>query len=367
MSRTRRWLIFATGLALLISVPAAVGTLPVAGSSTPAAELLGRINSSAGATYSGYAESNGGLALPVTQQYSVLANLFGDQTQMRVWSRGPADWRVDSLSVDGETDLYSDTAGTWTWDYETNQVIRTTYGPNQLRLPVPADLLPSNLARRLLSEATSGEVSRLPTRRIAQRSATGLRLTPAASASTIDRVDVWADEATGIALRVEVYSRGEQNPSLTSAFLDFRTDDPSPDITRFIPPPSATVRETNQADIASAVNRFGQLTPPTELAGLPRNTLLQGLTRVGTYGRGVTELAAIPLPVSTADGLREQLKKVPGIATTSDYQLGVIGPVSLLLGPDLNRRAAWLLVGTVDPDTLRSAIDRLPTSLRRPR
>src|SRR5579862_4875875 len=134
MSRTRRWLIVAAGLALLVSAPAVVSALPVAASSTSAAQLLARLNGSGGVAYSGYAESSGGLALPVTQQYSALANLFGDTTQLRVWSRGVSDWRVDSLSASGETDLYADTAGTWTWDYEKNLVIRTTYGPNQLRL-----------------------------------------------------------------------------------------------------------------------------------------------------------------------------------------------------------------------------------------
>ncbi len=59
------------------------------------------------------------------------------------------------------------------------------------------------------TERSSDELSRLPARRVAGRSAAGLRLVPADPASTIARVDVWADEASGLPLRVEVYGEDD--------------------------------------------------------------------------------------------------------------------------------------------------------------
>ena len=77
------------------------------------------------------------------------------------------------------------------------------------------------------------------------------------------------------------------------------------------------------------------------------------------YGVGVTEFAAAPLPDRLEDALSAQLKtaavKTPaGLATS-------IGPLSLLLTPD-RFGVAWLLTGTVTPQTLAQAAAQLPLS-----
>ena len=50
----------------------------------------------------------------------------------------------------------------------------------------------------------SAEVTSLPSRRIAGRDTQGLRLRPADRRTTVDHVDVWADAASAIPLRVDV-------------------------------------------------------------------------------------------------------------------------------------------------------------------
>ncbi len=61
------------------------------------------------------------------------------------------------------------------------------------RCPLPADLLPPSLGRRLLSEATDDELTRIGARRVGGRDALGLRLVPAEAASSVGRVDVWVE------------------------------------------------------------------------------------------------------------------------------------------------------------------------------
>jgi hypothetical protein len=348
---------------VLAALPAVLNTLPVTQSSIAATDLLGRILHSRANAYSGYAESTGGLSLPVTSQFGDVADLFGDTTQLRVWWRGATDWRVDTIDPAGESDVHTSPRGTWTWDYEANRATWTggsTSAP--VRLPTAADMLPTTLAQRLLSQADPSEVSRLPAKRVAGRSVPGLRLTPDAPASTITHVDVWADPGTGLALRVDVAGDGASGPVVSSRFLDFSTRTPPAADTAFVPPRSAQQQTLDEPDMAAEIDQFGDITPPRTLAGLHRNAALPAFGSIGVYGIGVTELAAVPLPArlwfSLTRELADTATKTPsGLAMT-------IGPLSLLLAnPDL-LGDAWLLTGTVTAKTLSSAATQLRGSGR---
>ena len=346
----------AGGVAVLVALPVAIAAWPVSQSKISAADLLARIRGSANAPYSGYAESFGGLSLPVTRQFSTVTDLFGQTTQMRAWYRGSKDWRVDTVTVAGETDVHAGPTGTWSWSFEDNRATWTAGAVDPaVRLPTAADLLPTNLARRLLSEATPGQVHRLGNRRIAGRSAPGLELVPNVVGSTIERVDVWADQRTGLPLRVDVY--GDGTNVMSSRFLDFSTGRPSAHDTAFSPPPTARVEMLGEPDIAAEIDQFGDATAPVVLAGVPRNPQLPAFGAIGVYGSGVTEFAAAPLPGRTAFSLQRQLN---GTAVKTKYgQLVAIGPLSLLLtDPDRPGRT-WLLTGTVTPDLLNAAAAQL--------
>ena len=105
-------------VAVLAALPALIGALPASDAAVSAAALRTRVLASAGVAFSGYAESAGGLALPVTDQLTSVADLFSERTTMRVWWRGPSDNRVDVVTAAGETGVHTDSVGTWTWDYE---------------------------------------------------------------------------------------------------------------------------------------------------------------------------------------------------------------------------------------------------------
>ncbi len=365
MRRGWRWLVVAAVTATLVALPFAARLLPVAHSSISAARLLIRVQGSAGVQYSGYAESSGGLALPVTSQFNSINDLFGDRTQLRVWWRAADDWRVDSINLSGERDLRRDRLGVWTWDYESNTAEHFAEAVVPVvRLPRADDLVPATLARRLLSQAGPAQVTRLPDARIAGHDAAGLRLHTADARSTIEHIDVWALPANGLPVRVEVYGREDSAPVLTSSLLDLSTSAPPASQTAFRPAVTAKVRSNQFGDIVAAMDQFGQSTPPPQLAGLLRAPLQLG--SVGVYGQGVTALVAVPVPRRLARTLARQLAGTPGSVAVSNggSEIGAlsisVGPLNLLLSAEGVDDARWLLAGTVTSPTLVSAVAELP-------
>ncbi|MDQ1722934.1 MAG: hypothetical protein QOI26_2668 [Pseudonocardiales bacterium] len=361
MTSVRRWLAVLAATAVLAALPSVVAAVPAKTSGLSAAELLRRINSSAGRPYSGYAEATGGLALPVASRFGSIADLFGGRTQLRAWYRSSLDWRVDAIGFAGESDIHHDESGDWSWNYESNSVDRTgsAVAP-QVRLPTAADLLPPELGRRLLSQALRREATRLGSARVAGRSVPGLRITPDQPASSIDHVDVWADPGTGLPLRVEVQGKQPGAPALTSSFLDFSPTEPSAATTAFVPPRGANVSSRPARDLATAIDQLAGVTPPARLAGFERNGRFQALGSVGVYGRGVTELLAVPLPGRFAYSLGQELADAIG-ADPSEPRLSLsVGPLNLLLSSPAQRDAAWLLIGTVTAPTLATAAAELP-------
>ena len=360
MRRGHRWAIVLTGVLILAALPWAVSKLPAASTGATAPDLLGRVQRSSSVSYSGYAESVGSLALPATDQFNAITNLLGARTQMRVWWLSSAEWRIDTVSLTGETDLHHSGGQTWTWNYEANRATldETSY-PEDVRLPRSDDLLPSNLARRLLSQATPDEVQRLPSARVAGQDAAGLRLRPKEPESTIDRVDVWV-LTSGLPVRVAVYSKGSGTAVVSTSFLQLHTSPPRSSEIDFTPPLSARVEESNGLDLLGFIDLLGNAQPPATLAGLPRNAADPGIGAVGVYGRGVTLLVAIPLPARIAYPLQEQLEKAAGsVSTAGGVAIGV-GILNLLLGEPKPDAGAWLVTGTVTADTLQRAMAALP-------
>jgi outer membrane lipoprotein-sorting protein len=354
-----RWAAVGLLVAVLVALPSVVAALPADDADVSAAELRDAVLASADVGFSGYAVSAGGLALPVSDRLTDVADLFSDRTLMRVWWRGPEDHRVDVVSGAGETGVHRDPGGSWTWDFEAGTATRGT--PASLALPTPPDLLPAALGRRLLSEAADDELSRAGARRVAGRDALGLRVVPADAASSVGRVDVWVDPATGLPLQVEVFAEGAGLPALDTRFLDVDLAVPPADVVAFSPPPEATVLTAPDTEelIAQAEERAPDVRLPRELAGLPRRTSQGVPGAVGVYGRGVTLLAAAPVPDRLAGGLRDALTESPEALTDELGTRVAAGPLGLMLvepadGP------AYVLTGTVTLDALADAARRLP-------
>jgi hypothetical protein len=352
MTRARRWCVVALGTLLLVATPVALRALPAADSDVSAARLLDQVRSSHDTGWSGYVETDGTLQLPDADRFSDVGALFGESTRLRVWWRDTDHWRVDQLLVAGETDLVHDGDRTTEWDYEHAEA--TVSLDPDIRLPRSADLLPPELARRLLRGATDAEVSRIPARRVAGLSAPGLRLVPASDLSSIDHVDLWADPDSGVPLRVEVYDDSGDGPAFTSAFRSFSGSRPGVADVDFTPTPSTEVRFDDVLDIADAANQYAPVQPPDTVAGLAKTSASDGA--VGVYGRGATQVIAIPLRDREADALRTQLDVTPGMAKLDGRTVVTVGPLGVIV-TGVTGDGGWLLAGTLTRDALVTAAD----------
>jgi hypothetical protein len=360
MTSVRRWMVVGAGVLLLVAGPLIVRAMPVHDRSASAVDLLEEIAASRDAGYSGYVESLGTLQLPITDRFTDLGDLFGGRTRLRVWWSGEGSWRVDKLAPTGEIDTFHSASTTTTWDYERMRITRSE--DPAIRLPQASDLLPPELATRLLDDVAPDKLTRLPAARLAGRTALGLRVRPSEPASSIDRVDLWADDETGIPLRVEVYAKGGSQAAVTSSFMDFSPAEPDADVVTPPQPADADYDVEDVIDIADAANRFAPLDPPPEMAGLARSSDPE-LRAVGVYGSGVTQFVAIPLWPDAADPLRARLEVNPRTQQVSQGDYLQVGPLGILLTklPDCS---GWLLAGTVTRPTLITAAGQLDEGTR---
>ncbi len=362
---TWRWGAVAAGVAALMALPALAGALPARDSGRSAEELLAKVRASGTVGWSGYGESRGTLVLPDVRELSDLGDLVGGTTRVRAWWRGPREWRVNALSLVGETDTTRDRGGGWTWHSADRRALRLV-GDLDVRLPAAADLLAPTLGRRLAG-TEDVTVRRLPARRVAGMSAAGLRLVPRQPAlTTVHRVDLWVEPDSGLPLQVEVRVPGhggaeggetdEGEIALQAGLLEVDLAPPAQERTRFSPPARAQVTRVDAPDLAAAADRFAPYVLPDELAGLPRRprSALSVGGGVGTYGDGFTAVALVPLPEDLA---RSIIRRVdPG---GNAEQAAVSTPlVSGLIGRD-GRGRAFLAAGTVPPSTLSAALAQL--------
>ena len=349
-----RWCVALGLVGVLVALPSAVGALPAQEPSVPPATLLDRLRVSDQVAWSGYGEARGDLVLPDVAALEDLPELISGSTRLRAWWRGPAQFRVDALSLAGESDLVVSGGDTWTWE-SGDRVATLLLGDADVRLPRAADLVAPALGARLARSAAL-LVERRPARRLAGTDAAGLRLRPAdPSRTTVDRIDLWVEPATGLALRVEVHARGGTGAALTSVLLDLDLSAPPASRTRFTPPPDARVDVVDAPDIAAAADRFSPYLLPAVLAGLPRRTDAGDRQGVATYGAGLTALSVVPLRGRTTGrllrGLEGDTALVSGEAQISTAL--VQGRVAR------DGRRGYLLIGTVPQDVLSTALAEL--------
>jgi hypothetical protein len=343
-----RWLVVGGAVAVLVVLPGLVAAVPARDRPVAATELLARVLGSDGVPYQGYAEARAGLGLPDVPRAGRVVALLGETTRMRAFVAGPEVWRVDELTPIGERDLYHTRWGTWLWDSGERRAVATT-GEAAVRFARPADLLPPELGRRVAAAAGNGEVTRLGARRVAGVHALGLRVTPGSPGTTVARADLWADPASGLPVRVELTARGQDEPIVTSAFLDLRLGAPGADVVRFAVPDDADVQHDQAPDLARTIDRFSPFVLPDLLAGRARRT--QVASAASTYGRGFELVAVLAFPARFSPRTRDFLAKVPARA-------GPWGEASVIATPLLNGMVferdgvGYALAGTVTQPVL---------------
>jgi hypothetical protein len=363
--KRRRWAVVAAVAAVLVSVPSVVAALAPVGEPADAGRLRALVLASAGRPYQGYAESAGSLALPELPNLAPVTALFSLRTPMRAWYAGPDRYRVDILGTAGEHDVYRLPDGEYTWDYGDN-TLTELIGEPSVRLPRAGDLLPPELARRILGAAKGDPVSALPGRNVAGVAASGLRLVPAGPDTTIGQVDVWADPATGVAVRVEVTARGQRAPILVTEFQQLEQTTPVVKAPRPVPGSGFTV--ASAPDVAGVLGALGQVPLPAALAGHPvMSSSFGGVEGAALYGSGLAAFAVIAVPRNVANAASDAAGKAGAVqvklAAGTVVQLSIT-PLSLAIVRSAVSRRSYLLAGTVTGDVLRAAADDLSRQRR---
>ncbi|WP_132975634.1 hypothetical protein [Pseudonocardia dioxanivorans] len=356
---SRRALLVGAGAAALVAAGSVAWPAGATSAPGPAA-LRDLVLASAGRPYTGVAEASGRLGLPELPQLEQATALFTRTTRIRAFHAGPDRWRVDELTPAGERDTYHLGDTETLWDFGSGRLTRVT-GSTSLRLPRAADLLPPDLARRILAAAAADPVTALPARRVAGRSAVGLRVTPVDPDTTVAHVDVWADAPTGLPLRVEVAGRADPGrPVLISELTSVDLTAPADDVLTPVLPPGGTAAEVRAVDLTGALRVLGAAAPPARLADRDRRPRYPDLPGVGVYGPGLSGFVLVPLTgrvaaqaVQGASGAGAVPIEVP-----TGRAVGVSTPLLSVAVRASGRRGA-LLVGTVSPDVLARAVTEL--------
>src|SRR5690348_4254562 len=163
----RRWALVVVLAAVLVSIPAVVTAFsPGATAKADPGALRALVARSAAVPYQGYVESTGSMGVPNLPRLADLSSLLSGTTRTRVWYRNPSSYRYAVLSVAGERDVYHGALGETTWDYESDMLTEVV-GEAPLRVPRAGDLLPPELARRIVSATGTDPVTPLPPRVVA--------------------------------------------------------------------------------------------------------------------------------------------------------------------------------------------------------
>ncbi|KAB2348299.1 hypothetical protein [Actinomadura rudentiformis] len=358
----RRWLLVTALVAALCSIPFAIAAFPVAGADVDPQRLRGLILGSAERPYQGLAESTGSLGIPDLPGLDDATGLLGGTSRMRVWYDAPENWRVALVTATGERDFLRSKTGLAIWDYESEQLTKIQ-GAQTVRLPNAADLMPPDLGRRLLRLSTPADrLTGLDTRRIAGRSAAGLRVTPADSATTIGSVDIWADPETGVPLEVRIVPRGGSRAVLTTRLLDVRFARPAASA---VAPRFAPGVRTSEVDTFDLLARLASRTTermPASLAGRPALDSTPSIASVRAYSGGYSSFVVAPLPGRYGRRVFEAARTA-GAGSLAVSRGEALALQTSVLTAVLVREEAigrtFLLAGPVRPDLLRTAANEL--------
>jgi hypothetical protein len=358
-SARRRWSLVLAGVTALCLVPVVIAALPTADASGDLTRLRAKMLASGSQPHQGYAESQGGVDLPALPELDQVGSLLGGNTRIRTWYDSPQAWRVALVDPLGERDIYREGLGTYVWDFERN-LVTNIVGEIGTRLPWVADVTPPDLARRLLTSAAPGDrVTPIPSRRVAGVDAAGLRITPSDPATTIGHVDLWADPASGLPVRVELSGRTGR-PVFTTRFLELKQTRPAASVLIPSLPPSAGF-VTTELGTDLTIPWLGPAALPGTLAGRARTRNPDGISGVGAYGRGWSTLVVLRLPGRVGSRTLAAARNGGGVEATLPGGEGVEIGTSLLSAiivrspGDRVTRRTYLVAGFVNPTLLRQA------------
>ncbi len=274
-----------------------------------AAQLLADVENAHVDGLSGTVVAQANLGLPALPEIggssssgSSLVGLLSGSHTARVWYAGPTKQRIALLDAVGETDVFHNGRDVWQWssvDKTATHTVLADSGQSLFDHPTPTVLTPDQLASQALAAIDpTTAVATDQNRRVADRSAYELVLTPRDATSRVGSVRITVDGQTKIPVSVQVFARGAtKSPALDVSFTRLSFAKPSDSQFTFTPPASAKIDEQaapregtrSQDDVAKArmnVRTIGQgwttvVTANVQnMANLKQQPQLAGLKRV---------------------------------------------------------------------------------------
>jgi hypothetical protein len=316
------------------------------------------VQASAVVAYEGNAEAVGRLNLPDLGVFESAAGLFSGLTRMRVWYASPTAYRVDALGLASERDYYRTGNRLWTWDSDL-QTATLVHGVSRTHLPVPPDLLPAELGRRVLSGLPASAVRRAGDARVAGRACIGLTVPAQDARSSVDHVAVCVDSATAVPLAVRIVPKSYPGAGFDTRYLDFNPTTPPAADVQFNPTGAQVIESPEQGDLPIPPPEAPVRLPRT-LVGLPQRS--DAATGVATYGERYALLAVAPVDPALVQAVRSELD-----SPSRPPIKGKFGEASVVETPLVSALAVtddktgWLLVGSVTTDVLKQAATQLVT------
>jgi hypothetical protein len=366
-----------------------VAALPASVDPVEPVRLRELIMRSTGQPHHGYAESTGTLGVPDLPNLSQVTAMLSGTTRIRTWYDSPDRWRFDVLSIGSERDVYRTPEGEYIWDYGANLLTQVPAGqlvrllpsagdpppsdsagpvyqlttPEPVRLPRAGDLLPPDLARRVL--AAGDPVSAIEARRVAGVDAAGIRVRPADPDTSVGQVDIWADPASGLPVRVEVTPRGASRPVLVTHFVDLSQSRPAAETLTPTIPPDAGFTVTTAPDIVEALGVTAPVRFPDSLAGKPlQTTVFAGLPGIGLYGTGLSSFVVLPLPRNLGNSATDAARKAGAQELELSGGSGMllnVPPLTAVVERSNVARRSYLIAGLVVPSLLERVAEELST------
>jgi outer membrane lipoprotein-sorting protein len=299
-----------------------------------AAQLLADIENAKVDGLSGTIVANADLGLPSLPEIGGgsssgnLMDLLSGSHTARVWYAGPTKQRIALLDAVGETDVFHNGTDVWQWSSADKTAIHSTLpngGQNLFQHP-PTTLTPEQLASKALAAIDpSTVVTTDENRRVADRAAYELVLTPRDTTSRVGSVHIAVDGRYKIPVSVQVFARGAtSSPALDVSFTRLSFAVPSDAQFSFTPPSGAQVQQsTGRSDKAYHGKTLPSATshPGTTTIGTGWTTVVEtnlgsngtaaqqaqvtfgGLTRVsGTWGSGYLFNSKLVTGLLTDDG-----------------------------------------------------------------
>jgi outer membrane lipoprotein-sorting protein len=313
--RALRWSVPACVAGVVALASAGVFTAQASSERLPAktaAALLADVQSARVSGLSGTIVAQMSLGLPSlpdiggSQGQATVPSLLSGSHTMRFWYDGPDRQRVALLGTTNETDLFHNGRDLWQWDSDAHVATHTLLPAAHPDHAAPAktvDLTPQQLADRAIKAITpTTQVTVAANRRVADRSAYELVLTPRDTTTLVGSVRIAVDGKTKMPLGVQVFARGSASPAIDVSYSHVSFKKPAADNFTFSPPPGATVKQGSAADHPAKPQPN---TAPGTAPGTT-TTIGSGWTAIVEYRTTAAQIAKVAGP------LLGQLKSVHG-------------------------------------------------------